>query len=103
MEFFSNRTQSKVESPKTFKDEESINLSKVNASNYRFEESKVTSERTHSNRFFDQRDGEIVNCEDEVVSSEEMEMEEQERSGEEEEEERSVEEDAQECESDEDS
>lgn len=90
MEFFSNRTQSKVESPKTFKDEESINLSKVNASNYRFEESKVRSERTHSNRFFDQRDGEIVNCEDEVVSSEEMEeMEEQERSGEEDEEERS--------------
>jgi hypothetical protein len=81
MDFFSNRTQSKVESPKTFKDEESINLSKVNASNYRFEESKVTSERTHSNRFFDEKDGEIVNCEDEVVSSEEM--EEQERSGEE--------------------
>ncbi len=99
MDFFSNRTQSKVESPKTFKDEESINLSKVNASNYRFEESKVTSERTHSNRFFDERDGEIVNCEDEVMSSEEM--EEQERSGEEEE--RSEEEDEKECKSSSDS
>jgi hypothetical protein len=96
MEFFSNRTQSKVESPKTFKDEESINFSKVNASNYRFEESKVTSERTQSNRFFDERDGKIVNCEDEVVSSEEM--EEQERNGEEEKEEKSDEEDEKECE-----
>ena len=74
MEFFSNRTHSKVESPKTFKDEESINLSKVNASNYRLEESKVSSERTHSNRFF-QRVEEIVNCENEVMSSEEMEEE----------------------------
>ena len=31
----------------------------------------MSSDRVHSNRFFFEREGEIVNCEDDVVSSEE--------------------------------
>ncbi len=57
-------------SPQTFQDEESINLSKVNPSQYKFieEESKVSF--TSNNRFFNHNEGVIVNCEDEIVSSE---------------------------------
>ncbi len=46
-------------------------MSKVNPSHYRLDESKVSSDKVHSNRFFCEKEGEIVNCEDEVVSSEE--------------------------------